>query len=248
MADTDKYYYNALDKEEANIMQNIIYSKRNSLLNKFTIEEYAALSGHLEFITMGTGEILYEADEEAPYVLFPIDSKVSLLHPMRNGNLAEIALIGCDGAIGIVRKNQATLNCAVVAEPGNAYRIRKNYFMEEIERNERLFDLLVKHTQVLLTRIAQITICHSFHTIDQQLCRWLLMNSYQGKQMPITEHRIASLLGVPAEAIMHTINNLMKSNLINYHSSVLTILNQEAIAKRGCECPFVIKNEIERLL
>lgn len=231
-------------------MQNIIFSKRNSLLNKFTIEEYAALSGHLELISLGLGEVLYEVAEEAPFIHFPIDSMVSLLHPMKNGKSAEIAVIGCDGAIGIARNHQATLNCAVVAREGNAYRIRKNYFMEEIERNERLFDLFIKHTQVLLTQIAQITVCHSFHTTDQQLCRWLLSNvrRISDKEMPISRSLIAYLLGVPLEAVTQGIDNLGKSHLISYQSGVLTLLNQQAIEKRSCECHFVIKHEIERLL
>ena len=236
-------------KNKAHIMQNIIFSKRNCLLNKFTIEEYAALSG-LELIKLEFGEVLYEVGEEAPYIYFPIDSMVSLLHPMKQGNSVEIAVIGCDGAIGIARNNQATLNSAIVSQAGNAYRIRKNYFMEEIEKSERQFDLFVKHTHVLLNQIAQVTICHSFHTIDQQLCRWVLMNAHriQNKEMPISDHLIAYLLGAPAEAVVHAIDNMSKSGLIQYQSGVLTILNQKAIEKRGCECHFVIKNETERLL
>lgn len=97
-------------------MQNIIFSKRNGILNKFTLEEYAALCGHLELVRMELGEVLYEAGEEAPFVHFPIDGMVFLLHPMKNGPSVEIALIGCDGALGIARNNQATLNCAIVAQ------------------------------------------------------------------------------------------------------------------------------------
>jgi len=215
-----------------------------------TIEEYAALSERLELISMGLGEVLYEVGEEAPYIHFPIDAMVSLLHPMKNGASAEIAIIGCDGAIGIARNYQATLNSAIVAEAGNAYRIRKNYFMEEIERNERLFDLFVRHTQVLFTQIAQITICKSFHTMDQQLCRWLLMNSrrIQGKKIPTSDHLIAYLLGTPAKAVAHTIDNMIRSGLMSYQTGMLAILDQPAIEKRGCECAFVIKNETERLI
>lgn len=231
-------------------MQNIIFSKRNGILNKFTLEEYAALCGHLELVRMELGEVLYEAGEEAPFVHFPIDGMVFLLHPMKNGPSVEIALIGCDGALGIARNNQATLNCAIVAQAGNAYRIRKNYFMEDIERNDRLFDLFVKHTQVLLTQIAQITLCHSSHTIEQQVCRWLLMDSHriQNQKILVSNPLIAYLLGESVEAVTNTLNNLRNGGLISYKSGQLTILNQKALEKKSCECHVVIKNEIERLL
>lgn len=231
-------------------MQNIVFSKRNSLLNKFTIEEYVALSGCLELISLGLGEVLYEVGEQAPYIHFPIDAMVSLFHPMKNGDSVEMAVIGCDGAIGVARNNQATLNSAIVVEAGNAYRIKKNYFMEEIDRHERIFDLFVKHNKVLLTQIAQTTICHNFHSIDQQLCRWLLMNSRRihRKDMLITHHLIAYLLGAAAEAVAQAMENMSRSGLIEYHVGKLTILSQHGLEKRACECHLVIKNEIERLL
>lgn len=230
-------------------MQNIIFSKRNCFLNKLTIEEYASLCGHLELISLGLGEVLYEAGEEAPYVYFPIDCTVSLLHPMKNGDSAEIAVIGCDGAIGIARNHQATLNSAIVAEAGNAYRITKNHFMEEIQRNRKLFNLFLIHTHLLLSQIAQITICHSFHTPNQQLCRWLLMNSRRlQNKMPVSYYLIAYLLGAPAETVANTMDNLSSRGMLRYQSNTVTILNQKALETSSCECFFVINNEIDRLL
>jgi CRP-like cAMP-binding protein len=191
------------------------------------------------------------------YVYFPTTCIVSTFVVTENGASTEIAVIGNEGIIGVaVFMGGGTMpNRAVVRSAGYAYRLRKHLFMQEFERigghcDGILRHLLLRYTQVLLTQMAQTAVCNRHHSMEQQLCRWLLqsLDRLKSNQLTITQKSIASMLGVSRESITETAKKLQRAGLINYQRGHITVLDRPGLEKRACECYKVVKSESDRLL
>ncbi len=226
--------------------------KRNHLLNVLPREEYEHILPHLELIEMPLGKVLYESGEKLQYAYFPMDCIVSLLYVMENGASAEIAVIGFEGVIGVAlfMGGQTTINRAVVQSAGYAYRIRQNLFMQEFNRHGVLLHKLLNYTQALITQTAQTAVCNRFHTVDQQLCRWLLLSldRLSSNELFMTQELIANMLGVRREGVTEAASKLQEAGLIHYSRGHITVLDREGLEARVCECYQVVKTEFDRLL
>jgi len=226
--------------------------KYNSLLNMLPPEEYERILPHLELIDMPLGNVLYESGEKLHHVHFPINCIVSLLYVMENGSSAEIAVVGLEGAIGLAlfMGGQTMPNRAVVQSSGYSYRIRSNLFMREFDRHGAMLHLILKYTQALITQMAQTAVCNRHHTVDQQLCRWLLLSldRLPTNELAMTQELIANMLGVRREGVTEAAGKLQQAGLIHYSRGKITALDRKGLEKRVCECYQVVKTEFDRLL
>jgi CRP-like cAMP-binding protein len=206
----------------------------------------------LEIIEMPLGHVLYESGSQLRHVYFPTDSIVSLLYVMENGASAEIAVVGNEGVIGVAlfMGGETMPNRAVVQSGGYAYRLKGQLLKDEFNRSGALQHLLLHYTQALLTQMAQTAVCNRHHTLDQQLCRWLLLSldRLPSNQLTMTQDLIANMLGVRREGVTEAAGNLQKAGLIEYHRGRITVLNRNALEERSCECYAVVKKEFDRLL
>ncbi|MXS82864.1 Crp/Fnr family transcriptional regulator [Nitrosomonas oligotropha] len=234
------------------MLRNDCSPKYNSLLNALTPEEYERIFPYLEFVDMPLGNVLYESGEKLHYVYFPIDCIVSLLYVMENGSSAEIAVIGFEGAIGIAlfMGGQTMPNRAVVQSAGYAYRIRPNPFMQEFDRHGAMLNLMLKYTQAIITQMAQTAVCNRHHSVDQQLCRWLLLSldRLPTNELLMTQELIANMLGVRREGVTEAAGILQQAGLIHYSRGHITVLDRQGLEARVCECYQVVRREFDRLL
>lgn len=226
--------------------------KYNNLLNSLTPEEYERIFPNLELIEMPLGHILYESGEKLNYIYFPMDCIVSLLYVMENGSSAEIAVVGFEGAIGIAHfmGGHTMPNRAVVQSAGYCYRMRPNPFMLEFDRHGGMLHLMLKYTQALITQMAQTAVCNRHHSIDQQLCRWLLLSldRLTTNDLAMTQELIANMLGVRREGVTEAAGKLQRAGLIQYCRGHITVLDRLGLEARVCECYQVVKKEFNRLL
>jgi CRP-like cAMP-binding protein len=233
-------------------MTDLYNPKQNFLLDALPIDEYNRLFSQLELVTMPLGEVLYESGGELLYVYFPTNCIVSLLYVMENGASAEIAVVGNDGIIGVAlfMGGKTMPNRAVVQSAGYAYRLRGHLLMQEFNRYGKLLHLLLRYTQALLTQMAQTAVCNRHHSVDQQLCRWLLLSldRLQSDTLTMTQELIANMLGVRREGVTEAAGNLQRDGLIHYSRGRITVLDRPRLEKRVCECYQVVKTEDERLL
>lgn len=230
---------------------------QNLLLNALPTAEYERLVPHLEPIKMPLGEVIYESGGELLYVYFPTTCIVSLLYVMENGSSAEIAVTGNDGLIGVALfMGGGTMpNRAVVQSAGEAYRLRGHLLMAEFDRSggrrsHSLQNLLLRYTQALITQMAQTAVCNRHHSIDQQLCRWLLLSldRLPTNELSMTQELIANMLGVRREGVTEAAGQLQKAGLIIYSRGRITVLDRPGLEARVCECYQVVKTEFDRLL
>ena len=226
--------------------------RKNRLLAVLPAAEWARWSPLLEWVDMPLGQVLYESGVALGYVYFPITSIVSLLYVMENGASAEIAVVGNEGLVGVslFMGGESTPSRAVVQSAGVGCRLKARTMKDEFDRAGPVLHLLLRYTQALLTQMAQTAVCNRHHTLDQQLCRWLLlsMDRLQGNELVMTQELIANMLGVRREGVTEGALKLQKAGLIRYARGHMTVLDRQGLEARTCECYGVVKREYERLL
>lgn len=225
---------------------------QNHLLAALPEPQFLNLAQHLELIDLTLGTVLYESGDELRYAYFPASAIVSLLYVMENGASAEIAIVGNDGIIGVAlfMGGLTMPNRAVVQSAGTAYRLRAHVLLDEFNRCGAVHDLLLRYTQALITQMTQTAACNRHHSVDQQLCRWLLLSldRLATNEIRMTQELIANMLGVRREGVTEAAGNLQRAGLINYSRGHITVLDRLGLEARVCECYIVVKNEFNRLL
>ncbi len=225
--------------------------KANSLLAALPEAEFQRLAPHLEPFALPLSLALYESHTQLTHVYFPTDGIVSLLNLMEDGSSAEIAVIGNEGIVGdSLFLGGRSVSRAVVQSSGHAYRVRAGVLMQEFERGGFLMNLLLRFTQTLIAQMAQTAVCNRHHSIDQQLCRWLLLSldRLPGNEIRMTQELIANMLGVRREGVTGAASQMRSAGLIAYRRGLITVLQRSALEKRVCECYTVVKREANRLL
>jgi CRP-like cAMP-binding protein len=206
---------------------------------------------HLEMVELTLGQVLHESGGVQSHVYFPTTSIVSLLYLLANGASAEIALVGNEGIVGIslFMGGGSTTSRAVVQSAGKAYRLPAAMLAEEFKLPPVLH-LLLRYTQALITQMAQTAVCNRHHTLDQQLCRWLLLSldRLSGDELAMTQELIANMLGVRREGVTEAALKLQRAGLIRYARGRITVIDRPGLENRSCECYAVVKNEYDRLL
>ncbi len=233
-------------------MQEIHNPRQNHLLAALPAEGYEYLAPHLELVPMPLGHVLYESRIMLHHVYFPTTSIVSLLYVMEDGASAEIAVVGNEGVIGVAlfMGGETMPNRAVVQSAGYAYRLKGQLLKLEFNRASNMQHLLLRYTQALLTQMAQTAVCNRHHSVDQQLCRWLLLSldRLPSNELIMTQELIANMLGVRREGVTEAAGHLQEEGLIKYRRGHITVLDRPGLEKRVCECYSVVKNEFDRLL
>lgn len=231
--------------------------RQNCLLYALPVDEYKRISPHLELVQMPNGKVLYESGDELHYAYFPTTCIVSKLYVIENGASAEIAVVGNDGIIGVAlfMGGKSMPNRAVVRSAGYAYRLPARLLMQEFNRsggrrNGILHHLLLRYTQVLIVQMAQLAVCNRHHSLNQQLCRWLLLSldRLPSNELTITQELIANMLGVRREGVTEAAGKLQRAGLIVYSRGHIRVLDRPGLEERVCECYQVVKTESNRLL
>jgi len=226
--------------------------RHNHLLDALPAADYGRLEPHLELVPMPLGEVLYEPGVQLRYVYFPVSSIVSLLYVMENGASAEIAIVGNEGILGIslFMGGETTPSRAVVQSAGHGYRLKAQLLKDEFGRFGLMMHLLLRYTQALITQMSQTAVCNRHHSIDQQLCRWLLLSldRLASNELTMTQELIANMLGVRREGVTESAGKLQKLGLISYNRGLITVLDRAALEAQACECYAVVKKEFDRLL
>jgi len=207
---------------------------------------------HLEDVELGLGQVLYESGGTLSHVYFPTTAIVSLLYVMENGASAEIAVVGNEGIVGIslFMGGESTPSRAVVQSAGRGLRLKAQILKDEFNQAGPVLHLLLRYTQALITQMAQTAVCNRHHSLDQQLCRWLLLSldRLQGDELVMTQELIANMLGVRREGVTEGALKLQQAGLIRYARGRITVLDRGGLEKRTCECYAVVKSEYDRLL
>ncbi len=226
--------------------------KQNHLFAALPAEAFTRLSPHLELIVMPLGDVLYESGGQLQHAYFPTTAIVSLHYVMEDGASAEIAGVGNEGMLGIslFMGGNTTTSQATVQTGGYGYRLKAKLLMEEFERAGPLMHLLLRYTQALMTQMSQTAACNRHHSVEQQLCRWLLLtlDRVPSNELTMTQELIASMLGVRREGITETAGNLQREGLISYRRGHITVLDRRGLESHACECYSVVKKEFHRLL
>jgi len=226
--------------------------RENRLLAAMPEVDYQALAPVLERVPMPLGKPVYESGEAQGFVYFPTSSIVSLLYVLADGATAEIAVTGNDGLVGIAlfMGGETTPSRAVVQSAGEGYRLRASTLKHEFERGGALQHLLLRYTQALITQMAQTAVCNRHHSVDQQLCRWLLLSldRLPNNQLVMTQELIANMLGVRREGVTEAAGKLQAEGLIEYSRGKITVVDRKRLEARVCECYAVVKREYDRLL
>ena len=224
----------------------------NHLLATMPSAELSRWLPHLEAVDLALGQVLYESGATLNHVYFPTNAIVSLLYVMENGASAEIAVVGNEGIVGIslFMGGQSTPSRAVVQSAGQGCRLKAQVMKEEFDRAGPVLHLLLRYTQALITQMAQTAVCNRHHSLDQQLCRWLLLSldRLQGNELVMTQELIANMLGVRREGVTEGAGKLQAAGLIRYARGRITVLDRAGLEQRTCECYAVVKKEYDRLL
>ena len=225
---------------------------QNRLLAALPEEVHERLYPHLEDVSLLLGQVIYESGEQLDHIYFPTTSIVSLLYTMEDGTSAEIGVVGNDGVVGIAlfMGGETTPNRAVVQSAGYSLRMKPNVLKEEFRRGGPLQLMLLRYTQALITQMSQTAVCNRLHTVDQQLCRWLLLSHdrLDSNKLTMTQELIANMLGVRREGVTVAAGHLQAAGLIHYNRGKITISDRAGLEARACECYQVVRNECERLL
>lgn len=225
---------------------------QNHLLAALPEEVRERIFPYVQLVELRLGQVMYEAGDKMAYVYFPVDSIVSLLYVMKSGSSAEISVVGNEGLIGIslFMGGQSTSSRAIVQSAGHAYRLKGTRLKEEFDRHGKLLELMLRYTQSLITQMAQTAVCNRHHSIDQQLCRWLLLSldRLPDNQITMTQELISNMLGVRREGVTEAAGKLQKMGVIHYHRGQITVLDRAKLEGLSCECYEVVKTETERLL
>src|SRR5690349_16083886 len=226
--------------------------KENRLLAAMPDADYLALLPALEHVPMPLGQAVYESGGPQGFVYFPADCIVSLLYVLADGATAEIAVTGNEGMVGIAlfMGGETTPSRAVVQSAGDGYRLKASVLKKEFERGGALQHLLLRYTQALITQMTQTAVCNRHHSVDQQLCRWLLLSldRLPGNRLVMTQELIANMLGVRREGVTEAAGKLQDEGLIRYQRGKITVLDRPRVEARSCECYQVVKKEFDRLL
>jgi CRP-like cAMP-binding protein len=226
--------------------------RQNHLLDALLSSDYDRLEPHLELIPMRLGDVLYEPGVRLRHVYFPTTSIVSLLYVMENGASAEIAIVGNEGILGIslFMGGDTTPSRAVVQSAGHGFRLKAELLKKEFGRFGQTMHLLLRYTQALITQMAQTAVCNRHHSVDQQLCRWLLLSldRLSSNELVMTQELIANMLGVRREGVTEAAGKLQDAGLIHYRRGRITVLDRPGLETRSCECYRVVKTEFDRLL
>ena len=226
--------------------------RQNHLIAALPTEEWKRLSVHMELVYMPLGDVLYESGTQLRHVYFPTTSIVSLLYVMADGRSAEIAVVGNEGIIGVAlfMGGETMPNRAVVQSAGYAYRLQGQVLKQEFNRAVELQHLLLRYTQALLTQMAQTAVCNRHHSVDQQLCRWLLLSldRLASNELSMTQELIANMLGVRREGVTEAAGKLQNAGLIQYSRGRIVVLDRLRLEAEACECYGVVKKEFDRLL
>jgi len=233
-------------------MPNTIEPQQNHLLAALSAEVQDRLFPHLEPIDLPLGKVLYESGDALRHVYFPTDSIVSLLYVMENGASAEISVVGNEGLIGVAlfMGGESTPSRAIVQSAGSAYRLLGQRLKDEFNRHGDLLQLMLRYTQSLITQMAQTAVCNRHHSIDQQLCRWLLLSldRLPSNRLVMTQELIANMLGVRREGVTNAAGKLERAGAIEYTRGHITVLDRPKLEYLCCECYAVVKKETDRLL
>jgi CRP-like cAMP-binding protein len=235
----------------------VMNARQNHLLAALPPRVFQRIEAHLEPAPMRLGQVLHEPGEHMAYVYFPITAIASLLYVTVEGASAEIAVVGNDGVVGVslFMGGETSINRAVVQSAGHAYRLSRQRLKDEFNavtdgHTCQFQHLLLRYTQALLTQMAQTAVCNRHHTIDQQLCRWLLLSldRLPGSELVMTQELIANMLGVRREGVTEAAGKLQHAGLIHYHRGRINVLDRPGLEDRVCECYQVVKSEYDRLL
>ena len=226
--------------------------QQNHLLAAFSPDERHRLYPHLQLVPMPLGKVLYESGDVLRHVYFPTDSIVSLLYVLADGASAEISVVGNEGLIGIAlfMGGETTPSRAIVQSAGFAYRLIGQQLKDEFHRSGEMQLLLLRYTQALITQMAQTAVCNRHHSVDQQLCRWLLLSldRLASNELIMTQELIANMLGVRREGVTEAAGKLDRLGVIRYARGRITVLDRPKLEQLCCECYAVVKKESDRLL
>ena len=225
---------------------------QNHLLDALPPAERERIYPLLRLVTLPLGSVLYESGHTQHYIYFPVDAIVSLLYVLKDGASAEIAVVGNDGAIGValIMGGATTTNRAIVQSAGTAYRLTRKRIELEFARHGNMLHILLRYTQALITQMAQTAVCNRHHSVDQQLCRWLLLSldRLATNKLIMTQELIANMLGVRREGVTEAAGKLQKAGVIEYRRGRITVLDRPTLEGMSCECYEVVRKETARLL
>ena len=226
--------------------------RQSHLLRALPPAEWARVHPHLELVPMPLGHVLYESGNRLRHVYFPTTSIVSLLYVLEDGSSAEIAVVGNEGIIGLAlfMGGETTPSRAIVQSAGHAYRLKAQVLKQEFNRAGPVMHLLLRYTQALITQMSQTAVCNRHHSVDQQLCRWLLLSLDRlcSNELTMTQELIANMLGVRREGVTEAAGKLQSAGLIQYQRGHITVLDRPGLEAQACECYTVVKKEFDRLL
>jgi len=226
--------------------------QQNHLLDALPAAEREQIYPHLQLVEMPLGKVVYEPGDVPRYAYFPTDCIVSLLYILEDGASTEISIVGNDGLIGVAlfMGGGTTPSRAVVQSGGHAYRLPGHKLREEFHRNAAIRLLLLRYTQALITQMAQTVVCNRHHTVDQQLCRWLLLSldRLPASELTMTHELIANMLGVRREGVTGAVSKLQRLGVIDHSRGHITVLDRPALERLSCECYAVVRRETDRLL
>jgi CRP-like cAMP-binding protein len=224
----------------------------NQILAALPQEEATRLFPQLKLVDLPLGMSVYESGDVQRYIYFPTNSIVSLLYVLKDGASAEIAVVGNEGAIGVAlfMGGETTPSRAIVQSAGVAYRLSSRAIRAEFDRHGQMMHLLLRYTQALITQMAQTAVCNRHHSVDQQLCRWLLLSldRLSGTRLKMTQELIANMLGVRREGVTAAAGKLQKLGAIRYARGQITVTDRPKLERLSCECYAVVKKETDRLL
>lgn len=226
--------------------------QQNHLLAALPAVEFGRLTPNLQLVPMPLGEILYESSAKQHFAYFPTTAIVSLHYVTESGASSEIAGVGLEGVVGVslFMGGNTTPSAAVVQTAGHAYRLERSLLQQEFERGGALQSLLLRYTQALMTQMCQIAVCNRHHSVEQQLCRWLLstLDRIPSGELVMTQELVASMLGVRREGVTEAAGKLQQAGYIRYRRGHISVLQRAGLESRACECYGVVKKEFDRLL
>jgi CRP-like cAMP-binding protein len=227
--------------------------KDNLLLAALPAEVFDRLLPNLKPVALPLGKVIYESGVELDHVYFPVPGCIiSMLYVMTDGSSAEIAVVGDEGMVGIAlfMGGDSTPSRALVQSAGQAFQLKGNELKKEFERHSGLQHLLLRYTQALITQMSQTAVCNRHHSVEQQLCRWLLLSldRLATNELTMTQELIANMLGVRREGVTEAAGKLQAQGLIRYSRGRITVLDRPGLERQVCECYAVVKKEYDRLL
>lgn len=226
--------------------------RQNQLLAAMSAVEWERVRPQLEFVDMPLGVVLYEPSESMSHAYFPVTAIVSKIYVLKSGATSEVAVVGCEGMLGIAQllSGQPGRNRAVVQSAGYGFRLRSNVLAQEFGHFLPFASMLLRYTQALIAQTSQTAVCNRHHSIEQQLCRWLLfsLDRLRSNEVVVTQELIANMLGVRRQGVAGAARALLHDGVISYRQGRITVLDRKKLEQRCCECYFVVDAEYKRLL